>query len=246
MRVHTLQHVPFEGLGSIQSWLESRSAEVGVTRLFEEARFPDLREVDGVVVLGGPMSVNDEDLHPWLAAEKRFIAEAIAASKGVLGICLGAQLIASALGAKVFANPEREIGWFPVEPVPEAARSAFASLFEVPREVFHWHGETFELPPGAAWLARSDACEHQAFSIGERVLGLQFHLETTAASARALIENCPGDLAPGRWVQSGRQILGKDASFRRIHRVMASVLDRWEELALRPGVAPDAAREAAP
>jgi GMP synthase-like glutamine amidotransferase len=242
VRVHYLQHVPFEGLGSIQSWLESRSAKVSVTRPFEEVRFPDLAEVDCLIVMGGPMSANDEALYPWLAAEKRFIAEAIGSSKGVLGICLGAQLIASSLGAKVFANPEREIGWFPIQPAPGASRSAFSSLFEAPRQVFHWHGETFELPPGAIQLARSGACEHQAFSIGERVLGLQFHLETTAASARALIENCPGDLAPGTWVQSESQILANGASFPRINRVMGSVLDRLEELALRPGIAPDAAR----
>lgn len=234
MRVHYLQHVPFEGLGSIQSWLESRSARVSVTRLFEEVRFPNPSAMDCLIVMGGPMSANDESLYPWLAPEKRFIAEAIASSKGVLGICLGAQLIASSLGAKVFANPEREIGWFPIQPPPGASRSAFSSPFQVPQEVFHWHGETFELPPGATQLARSDACEHQAFSIGDRVLGLQFHLETTAASARALIQNCPGDLAPGRWVQSKSQMLEKGASFRRINRVMGSVLDRLAELARVP------------
>jgi GMP synthase-like glutamine amidotransferase len=242
MRVHYLQHVPFEGLGSIQSWLEPRSAEVSVTRLFEEARFPNLREMDCLIVMGGPMSANDESLYPWLAPEKRFIAEAIASSKGVLGICLGAQLIASSLGARVFANPEREIGWFPIQPARGASRSAFSTLFEAPLEVFHWHGETFELPPGATRLARSEACENQAYSVGERVLGLQFHLETTAASARALIENCPGDLAPGRWVQSESQMLERGASFRRIHRVLDTVLDRLEELAVGQGGAPNAAQ----
>jgi GMP synthase-like glutamine amidotransferase len=230
MRVHYLQHVPFEGLGCIQSWLERRSAEVSATRPYEEARFPDPSELDRLIVLGGPMSVNDEGLHPWLAPEKRFLAETIAASKSVLGICLGAQLIASALGAKVFPNPEREIGWFPIEPARGASGSAFSPLFAAPLEVFHWHGETFELPPGAVHLARSAGCEHQAFSIGERVLGLQFHLETTAQSVRALSEHCPGDLAPGRWVQSESQMLERGASFRRIHRVMDGVLDRWAAL----------------
>ena len=98
MRVHTLQHVPFEGLGSMQAWLAVRAAQVTFTRLFEEPRFPPLREIDWLLVMGGPMSVNDAEEHRWLAAEKRFIAEAIAASKVVLGVCLGAQLIASALG----------------------------------------------------------------------------------------------------------------------------------------------------
>ena len=232
MRVHILQHVPFEGLGSIAPWLEARSAEVTATRLFEEARFPRASDIDWLIVMGGPMSVNDERRHPWLVSEKRFIAEAIAASKRVLGICLGAQLIASALGAKVLANPEREIGWFPIEPLGSAPRSALASLFQAPMEVFHWHGETFELPPGATCLARSAACEHQAFSIGERVLGLQFHLETTAQGVRALLEHCPDDLAPGRWVQSGSEMLRTHGGFRRIHRVMDRVLERLEEVAV--------------
>ena len=227
MRAHYLQHVPFEGLGSIQTWLELHRAEITVTRLFEkEARLPDPRDIDLLIVMGGPMSVNDEELHPWLVAEKRFIAATVTEGKPVLGICLGAQLIACGLGAKVFRNLEREIGWFPIEPTSEASSSPFASIFASPMEVFHWHGETFELPPGAIHLARSAACINQAFAIGERVLGLQFHLETTSASARALVENCPGDLAPARWVQSEHEILGNEERFQRINPVINAVLDR--------------------
>ena len=230
LRVHSLLHVPFEGLGSIQAWLERRRAEPSATRLFDAgARLPRPDEFDWLVVMGGPMSVNDERAHPWLVPEKRLVAEAIAASKTVLGICLGAQLVASALGAKVGRNPEREIGWFPVEPTPEASRSALAPVFASPAEVFHWHGETFELPPDATLLARSAACAHQAFCLGERVLGLQFHLETTAESARALVAHCPEDLAPGRWVQSAREIVGGEARFDRINRAMGAVLDRLAE-----------------
>jgi GMP synthase-like glutamine amidotransferase len=230
MRVHALQHVPFEGLGSIRPWLDSRRARVTVTRLFEEARFPDPLDLDWLLVMGGPMSANDEGLHPWLVAEKRFIADAIASSRTVLGVCLGAQLIAGSLGAKIRPNREREIGWFPIEPAPGAHRSPFSSIFGAPLEVFHWHGETFELPPGATALARSAACDHQAFSIGTHVLGLQFHLETTAETARALIENCPADLAPGRWVQTGSEILRTHESFALLNRTMDRVLDRLEEL----------------
>ena len=230
LRVHSLVHVPFEGLGSIQTWLERRRAVQSATRLFDAgARLPHPDELDWLVVMGGPMSVNDERAHPWLVPEKRLVAEAIAASKTVLGICLGAQLVASALGAKVARNPEREIGWFPVEPTPEASRSALAPLFASPAEVFHWHGETFELPPNATLLARSAACAHQAFCIGERVLGLQFHLETIAESARALVAQCPEDLAPGKWVQSEREIVGVEARFARINRAMGAVLDRLAE-----------------
>ena len=115
MRIHVLQHVAFEGLGCIEAWLENRHAIVTFTRFFESDALPNLDDVDFIIALGGPMSVNDEDRFPWLADEKQFLAKAIQENKIVLGICLGCQLIASALGAKVYPNRDQEIGWFPVE-----------------------------------------------------------------------------------------------------------------------------------
>ena len=230
VRVHFLQHVPFEGLGSIQTWLDTRAAAITSTRLYQEPRFPDMSEVDWLIAMGGPMSVNDEHNHPWLNQEKQFIRRAIDSDKVVLGVCLGAQLIASALGAKVYTNKEREIGWFKINRIDGGEFSPLASLFPPSLEVFHWHGETFELPPGTVHLARSEACEHQAFSLGDRVLGLQFHLETTVKSAQALIGNCRSDLVPGTWVQSEREILKDHNLFERINNVMKSILtylDRW-------------------
>ena len=226
MRVHLLQHVPFEGLGNIRAWLDARGATITRTAFYSDPRLPDLREIDWLIAMGGPMSVNDEQALPWLVAEKRFIADAIAASKCVLGVCLGAQLIASALGAKVFPNREKEIGWFPVEPTREAAASPFAAVFASPIEAFHWHGQTFELPDAATHLARSAGCEHQAFSIGDRVLGLQFHLDTTVESARALIEACPSDLVPGRFVHSADEMLRDGQRFDRMQAPLNALLDR--------------------
>jgi GMP synthase-like glutamine amidotransferase len=225
MRVHGLQHVPFEGLGRIAPWLEARGARIATSRLFEDPMLPGVDELDWLVVMGGPMSVNDEAAHPWLAAEKRLIAEAVAASKVVLGVCLGAQLIASALGARVFDHREREIGWFPVTPTEAASRSPFARLFAAPFTPLHWHGQTFELPPGAVHLARSAGCEHQAFGLGGRVLALQFHLELEPESVRALAHACPGDLAPGRWIQSEAEMLRAPERFHAAHRSLDAVLD---------------------
>ena len=230
MRVHYLQHVPFEGLGSIREWLESRSAEISVTRLYEQVQFPDVREIDWLIVMGGPMSANDERTYPWLVQEKRFVAEAIASSRVVLGVCLGAQLVASALGASVLPNSQPEIGWFPIEPAEDASRASLSSLFEVPQEVFHWHGETFELPVDTLHLARSAACENQAFSLGERVVALQFHLETTLESAQALIENCREDLVVSRFVQSESEMLQYAERFLRINQVMKALLEDLERL----------------
>ena len=224
MKAHYLQHVPFEGLGSIETWLQSMRAEVSVTRFFEEPALPDPADVDLLVIMGGPMSVNDETSYPWLAAEKEFIRNAIEKDKAVIGICLGAQLIASAMGAAVYPNREKEIGWFPVtaKPVSDAD-----DRFSFPREllVFHWHGETFDLPEGATRLARSDACENQSFQLGRRVIGMQFHLETTPDAARDIVHHCRDELQPSRYVQSEAEILGaEDSNYAAINAWMDKVL----------------------
>ena len=226
LRVHWIQHVPFEGLGSIETWLDGRRATVSSSRMYERgAALPRARDVDFLIVMGGPMSVNDEAVHSWLREEKRLIAEAVDAGRAVLGVCLGAQLIASAMGAAVRRGAEAEIGWFPVESTALTAQRGLAGILPARAEVFHWHGETFDLPPGAVHLARSEACENQAFSIGDRVLGMQFHLETTPAAARALVENCPADLVPGRYIQKEGEILAPPRRFERINGLMAAALD---------------------
>jgi len=222
MRIHVLQHVAFEGPGSILSWAQSRSATVTTTRFFENASLPEQSAFDLLVVLGGPMSVNDEAELPWLVGEKRFVRESVESGKPVLGICLGAQLIASSLGARVYPGPHKEIGWFPVY---ACGRDPDAFAFPDRTEVFHWHGETFDLPGGAVRLARSDACPHQAFQIGARAIGLQFHLETTPESADALIANCCRELVPAPYVQSEQQLRSAPASrYAGINRLMTSVL----------------------
>jgi GMP synthase-like glutamine amidotransferase len=222
LRVHYLQHVPFEGLGSIGPWLTARRAQVSSTQLYAAPTLPPLAEFDALIVMGGPMSVNDEQLLPWLEPEKRFVAAAIDAGKTVLGICLGAQLIAAARGAPVRANGAREIGWHPLERV---ADSPFGHLVAPPGHAFHWHGETYALPAGAQRLARSAACEQQAFVLGDRVLGLQYHLEMTLSGAQALCTACAEELAPAPYVQSSAEMLREPARFARINLAMDALLD---------------------
>ena len=223
MRVHYLQHVPFEGLGSMEPWFKEASWEITSTPFFESATLPDLDQVDLLVAMGGPMSVNDEREFPWLVTEKRFIGEAIEAGKAVLGVCLGAQLIASAMGARVYGNRFKEIGWFPIQGMAPAADQGFRFPSSV--EVFHWHGETFDLPPGAVHMARSAGCENQAFQLGRSVIGLQFHLETTPESAQALVSNCRAELSPSKYVQSETTILGASPGrYGAINGLMAEVL----------------------
>lgn len=223
MRAHYLQHVPFEGLGSIEPWLRAAGYEITSTRFFESPRLPDLNEVDVLVALGGPMSVNNEEGFPWLLQEKQFIRSAIEAGKPVLGICLGAQLIASAMGARVYPNRVKEIGWFPVHAAHLDDRACFR--FPKATDVFHWHGETFDLPSGAIRLAQSDGCKNQAFQLGKSVIGIQFHLETTPETARDIVANCRAELSPSRYVQSEAAILAAGPEkYRIINGLMADVL----------------------
>ena len=223
MRAHYFQHVAFEGLGSIEPWLRAHGFTVSSTRFFESAELPGPDAVDFLIVMGGPMSVNDTAELPWLAAEQRFIRDYIDTGKPVLGVCLGAQLIAGSLGADVYPNAVKEIGWFPVQ----ARATSDSAVFEFPASetVFHWHGETFDLPPGAIRLAASEACENQAFQIGKRVIGLQFHLETTLHTARELVAHCHHELMPSRYVQTEEAILAASpARFQTINALMNDVL----------------------
>ena len=151
------------------------------------------------------MSINDESQFPWLLQEKSFIHRAIEEEKPVLGICLGAQLIASAIGSKVYPNSEKEIGWFPVEAVATTDQSAFR--FPSTVKAFHWHGETFDLPSGAIPLVRSSGCENQAFQIGQHVIGLQFHLETRPKDVKQLIWHGREELQPAKYIQSESEML---------------------------------------
>jgi GMP synthase-like glutamine amidotransferase len=221
------QHVPFEGPANLASWLRARGASLSTTRVWAGDAIPPPESFDWLVVMGGPMNADDEPRFPWLAGEKRAIERAVAARKRVLGVCLGAQLVARVLGAKVTRNRETEIGWFPIERVAGAEASAVGRALPARAEVFHWHGDTFALPDGALPLARSAACEQQAFVYDERVLALQFHVEMTPAGVRALIENCGDELVPGRFVQSRDELVADASRFVRIEALMGRVLEAF-------------------
>lgn len=226
MRVHYLQHEPFEGLGSMAKWFETHPATLAATHIYHaDASLPDSNDFDWLILMGGGMSVHDEDALPWLRPEKEFVRQAIDRGKIVLGVCLGAQMIAAALGARVFKNPVKEIGWFPVTREPEAENHRLGQVLPEVTEVFHWHGETFDLPEGATRLARSAGCLNQAFVWGERVVGLQFHLETTLESARELIAGCPADLVPGPFVQMPSAMLSNPERFDTLNGLMARLLE---------------------
>jgi GMP synthase-like glutamine amidotransferase len=205
MRFHCLQHVGFETPGLLADHIRRSGHSLRTTALFLGEPLPSTAEFDALVIMGGPMSVHDEDAYPWLREEKDLIAAAIREKKKVLGICLGAQLIALVSGARVYPNPQKEIGFWPLRWAVAAAGTAVARPAD--SLVFHWHGETFDLPAGAVLLASSAACVNQAFALGDHVLGLQFHPEVTPEIIRAMIDHEGQELVSAPYIQPAADML---------------------------------------
>ena len=205
-----------------------RGLGIAITRVFSGEPLPADDDIEGLVVMGGPMGVSDGERFPWIAEEKRLIERALRAEKPVLGVCLGAQLIADVLGARVYRNRFREIGWFRVEATEQGRHHHHFPLRGefVP---FHWHGDTFDLPAGAVHLARSAACEQQAFAWGHGVLGLQFHLEVDAEGVAAMSAHCGADAGSGPYVQSAAEMLSTPGRFAEAHAFLDELLDSWKE-----------------
>ncbi|WPJ94434.1 lipoyl(octanoyl) transferase LipB [Coraliomargarita algicola] len=224
MRILCLQHVPFEGPAAIADWAHSRGHSLHCHRLFESAPLPTIDRFDLLLIMGGPMNIYEVEAHPWLIAEKALIVSAIAAGKYVVGICLGGQLIADALGASVTKGPQVEIGWYPIQ--PEETTPAWLEL-PTDLRVLHWHGDRFELPDGAIRIASSAACPNQSFLYNERVLAWQCHLETTHESLTALIGNCTDELEnDGPFVMSAEQLLAEPPqTYARMRQVLFNILD---------------------
>ena len=197
MNIHWLQHVRFEGLGSIRNWAEKRGHNLIATRLWAGDTFPDPEDVRMLIIMGGPMGVYDDKSFPWLAGEREFLRSLLKTDCALLGICLGAQLLAAVLGARVYRNREKEIGWFPVTPAADVP-PPFDPVFPGEMTVFHWHGDTFDIPSGGTCLASSAGCRNQAFIVGDRILGLQYHLEMTPSGLSAIIDNCRRNSSPAR------------------------------------------------
>ena len=188
MRWHCLQHLPNEGPGHAADWLAAHNHSLSYTRLFEaNPVFPSLADFDGLLILGGAMSVHDEAQFPWLRDEKAFIREVLRAGKVTLAICLGAQLVAEALGAEVRPNHAPEIGFWTVRFSAKALEHPLLRGWPEKAAVLHWHVDTFTVPPGAIWVGMSAGCATQGFVWGDGVIGLQFHPEMTVAMVEQLM-----------------------------------------------------------
>jgi len=234
MRIHSLQHEPFEGLGNIEVWAKKKGHNISRTLLFNNEELPDISEFDWLVIMGGSMNIYEEEKFPWLKEEKKFIEQAIADHKILLGVCLGSQLIADVLGGKVSKNQYKEIGWFPVSLTREARDSSIFSSLPAIFTAFHWHGDTFKIPYGAARIAQSEGCVNQAFERG-RAIGLQFHLEYSKKSIDLMFKNCGDELVDGKYIQKPDEILSKILNVYEMNETLNLILDNMEgEFAARP------------
>lgn len=229
-RINIIQHELYETPGCIEDWIAGKSYRHEITRMYEGGLLPRITDIDWLIVMGGSMSVHDTQKYPWLFDEKIFIREAITAGKTVLGICLGAQLIAESLGARVSKNRFREIGWHPVSRTGEGTGPGLIAMFGNTETVFHWHGETFEIPEGASHEFSSDACKNQCFVYGDRIIGLQFHVEVTGHLLERMIINCEDELVPEKYVQSGDRLLAGSVHIRRNNELLFSILDELDKL----------------
>lgn len=220
MKLHWIQHVPFEELGYIKEWANTQKFDISCTRLYANETLPKMEDFDWLVIMGGPMGIFDYKEHPWLTDEKKLIKQAIDENKTVLGICLGAQLMADVLGAKVYPGPQKEIGWHPIQ------RAAQAPAL-IPQEltVFHWHGDTFDIPEGAEMLATSTAGINQGFVYKDRAIGLQFHMETKLENMEALITHCHDELVDAPYIQSAEQMRAGFEHIQTVNNALSHLLN---------------------
>jgi GMP synthase-like glutamine amidotransferase len=206
MHIHCFQHLPFETPGTILQWIERHNHTITYTNFFEkDYSLPKPGEYDCLLIMGGYMNVDEEEKFPWLKEEKQQIKKSIDAGKKVIGICLGSQLIAAALCKKVYKGKEKEIGFFPVTFSDETLEHSLFNHFSKEYTVFHWHGDTFDLPDNAQPVASTPACANQAFIIGNNVIGLQFHFEMNETVIEEMILHGDDEL-----LEKGNYIQGAD------------------------------------
>jgi GMP synthase-like glutamine amidotransferase len=234
MKIHCIIHERFEGIGCIRDWIVLKRHTVSFTCIYNQEAFPNPESFDFLIIMGGSMSVYREDIFPVLVNEKKFIRECIRLNKTIIGICLGAQLLADILGAKVYRGMEKEIGWFPVnmkkETLPHSLQTLPGSIM-----AFHWHGDTFNLPEKASLFASSQATPNQGFFFGEKILALQFHYEVNGEALIEMIENAGNELSERRpFIQNPDEIIDGLKYVDENNRIMFEILDFLESKTEKP------------
>ena len=226
MHIHYLKHVPFEGLGSIENLLVENGCDITRTCMYQDQSLPSIHEIDALFIMGGPMGVYDDDEYPWLTLEKEFIESVLQLNIPILGVCLGAQLLASVLGAKVENNTFEEIGWYPVKRTKGLVDDRVNNL-PIDFDALHWHGDTFEIPDGGSNFIVSDGCANQAFVYGENVLGMQFHLEMLPSNVEAIYQECGKPDKTGRYIQTLQEMLEPSEKYQQATKTLKQVIEAF-------------------
>jgi GMP synthase-like glutamine amidotransferase len=237
LRVLVLQHIACEHPGVFSNVMDARRIEAVPVELDAGEALPDWREFDAVLAMGGPMSAGDDDEHPWLTTEKELVRDAVEDGRPFLGVCLGVQLLAASLGARVHPADRAEVGLLPVELTEEGREDPLFAGLADPLVSLQWHGDTFELPEGAVRLARSDKVANQAFRTGERAYGIQFHLEVTAEMVRqwAKVPAYRRSLAETLGEERGAEFIAEaERRAEEFHPAARGLLGNWLDLAEAP------------
>lgn len=224
--VLVLQHVEPENLGIIETALATHGHKPKYVRADLGHKIPETFESAGLIVMGGPMGVYEEDKYPYLKAEKALIHQAVESKKPVLGVCLGSQLLASALGAKVYPGKQKEIGWHKIKLASDAFDDKLWRGVAHEFVGYHWHGDVFDLPAGAEVLASSDLTPVQAFSYGEKAYGFLFHMEVTETIVEKMVETF-GDELKQAGVNGAQIVAGADKHLAGLSKIGAGVFSRW-------------------
>lgn len=225
MHLHYFQHNHFEDLGFIGDWAKSNNFTTSVTRFDLKPELLTIEDFDWLVIMGGAMGVQDSDQYPWITDEIEFIKNAIHSGKIVIGVCLGSQMIASALGARVYKNTEPEMGFWPITLTPEAKQDKVFRHFPANPDVMHFHFDTFTLPEDAILMAGSTVTPVQAFIYGKNVFALQFHAELTESNLPVFIKELETEIIPGMFVQNPQEMLQKINYCSINNEIFSKVLD---------------------
>lgn len=207
--------------------LEEKGFLLQKIKLYDDQSLPPVEEVDYLIVMGGPMSINDEEKHSWLTGEKELIKEMLDFGKPVLGICFGAQLITHVLGKSVHPAKDHEIGWYPLKLTEAGKCHPLTKNWEEDLIVFHWHSNIFDLPEGAIHIASTVLCKNQAFVINDNVIGLQFHLEIAGKEVEKMIENWGRYRESGNYVQSAEEMLQKSHASADTKAMLEQLVAYW-------------------
>lgn len=234
MRIHALINYSIVDLGTIQTWADNKGHTITTTNVYENQQFPDLDQFDLLIILGGLMSAYEEEKHPWIKMEKQFIKKAIDAGKGVLGVCLGAQMIADTIGSKTYPQGHLELGWWDVQFTESIKDIPVFKGLPTDLKLFQFHSDTYQLPPDATHLAKSKGCENQAFIYGDRVVGLQFHPEFTEAKIQEMVDLIEAEMADGPYAQHPEEFLGREDDLQKAQAFLFTLLDNLEKEIIKP------------